>query len=137
MTNNPYWPVIKVVAGLLLACVLLGAVYLSGYQRAQSAAALDMAKVVSDNRQAALAAEQAYTAKLEQAAAERLKWYDFAQEQSAKLAAANRRIDAQADRLQKEIADVVKQDKSRAGGCVDGLGTDGLQLYRHALGYPG
>ena len=82
----------------------------------------------------ALAAEQAYSAKLAEVSAEKQKWHDFAQQQSAKLAETSRQLDTQTTRIKQEIANAVKNDQS-GGRCYSGLGAGSLQLYKQALGY--
>lgn len=118
-------------AALLLCAVWLGG-FKTAYQRQQ--AVIESIKAEADKGR--LKAEQAYAAELEKALAEQKKWQDFAQDQSAKLASANRELDRRAAAIEKEIHYVIEKDKSAHGGrCVDGLGDDGLRLYRRALGY--
>lgn len=111
------------------------ALYLAGYgdgsRTAQRAADKEKAEIIGIYQGAALMAEQQYAQKLVEAAAEKQKWFDFAQRQSEQLAEASRLIDSQAERLQEQIPDVVKQD----GNHFNGLGADSLRHYKRSLGY--
>ena len=72
---------------------------------------------------------------LQNAQADKQKWYDFAQRQSSQLAQATQTLDAQAALLQKDIPHAIAQDAASGGHCHSGLGADSLRLYRRALGY--
>lgn len=127
---------IKYGAAALTVAALLGGVWYGGFQTAfeKQQAVIEQIKAEADKGR--LKAEQAYAAELEKALAEQKKWQDFAQSESAKLAQANRELDRRAADIEKEIHHVIEKDKSANGGrCVDGLGADGLRLYRRALGY--
>ena len=71
---------------------------------------------------------------LQNAQADKQKWYDFAQHQSSKLAMANQQLTAQAELLKQEISNAIKNDDSN-GVCFSGLGHDSLRIYQQAL-YP-
>ena len=112
----------------------LASVYGAGYTHARRLYRAEITQLQQRHTEQALAAEQAYSAKLAEISAERQKWYDFAQGQSAKLAETSRQLDTQTTRIKQEIANAVKNDQS-SGRCYSGLGAGGLQLYKQALGY--
>lgn len=120
---------------LWLALVVGLGAYRAGYRQADTAARLAAATQQAAWQAQRLAAEEAYAAKLAEAAAEKQRWYDFAQVQSSKLAETTRRLDAQAAQIKKEIADAVHGDAQNGGDCRPGLGPDSLHLYQRALGY--
>lgn len=118
-----------------IALALGAVVYGAGYRSAETKYRAEKAQLVADYQTAALQAEQAYAAKLAEAAAEKQKWFDFAQTQSQQLAEAARQLDARQGYLKQEIPHAVKRDAASGDACRPGLGADGLQLYRQALGY--
>lgn len=122
-----------VSAGLLVAAVL--ALYfagrIDGYRTAQAEAEQDKQEIIGIYQGAALAAEQQYSEKLAEAAAEKQKWFDFAQAQSVKLAAANRALDVKTAQLQEQISHAIKKD----GDAFSGIGPDSLREYNRAFGY--
>ena len=71
---------------------------------------------------------------LQNAQANKQKWYDFAQLQSSNLAQANQQLTAQSELLKQEISNAIKNDDSN-GVCFSGLGNDSLRIYQQAL-YP-
>ena len=71
---------------------------------------------------------------LQNAQADKQKWYDFAQHQSSNLALANQQLTAQAELLKQEITNAIQNDNSN-GVCFSGLGNDSLHIYQKALGY--
>ena len=113
----------KKLLPLLLALAVAATCYRAGYLNRDGKAKTEMAAVAAAHQQAQLEAERAYSAKLAEVAAERQK-----------LAEANRRLDSQTTYIKQEIPHAIARDNS-AGGCHSGLGTDGLRLYRQALGY--
>lgn len=120
----------------ILALLALAAMsYRAGYLNRDAKAVAAAAKVEAEYKEAQLKAEQAYNARLAAVAAEKQRWFDYAQEQTAKLADANRRLDSQTVRIKQEIPHAIARDQS-TGSCRSGLGSDGLRLYRQALGYP-
>lgn len=129
---NPVWRTAAAV-GLLLAAV--AAVYALGYRHAAHTAAAQRTELQAQWQAQALAAEREYSAALAQAAAEKQRWYDYAQHQSVQLADAVRQLDARPRQLKQEIPHALKRDQNH-DACRPGLGSDGLRLYRHALGYP-
>lgn len=132
MMSNKW--LVQLGGGLVAAVLLVGGGYYKGYSTAKHRYQAQVVVLQQRHSAEALAAEQAYTAKLAEAAAEKQKWYDFAQNQSAKLADALRKLDTRQGRLQQEIPNAIEQDKHN-GGCTAGLGAHSLQLYRQALGY--
>lgn len=120
---------------LIAAVVLIGAVlalYFSGYRAAARKAEAEKAALIAAYNHSAQTAAARYAAELETALAEQKKWQDFAQGESAKLAAAMQQIDRQQAQLEKEIHETVQKDGSR----FTGIGADSLRLYNRALGYP-
>ena len=91
----------------------LASVYGAGYTHARRIYRGEIAQLQQRHTEQALAAEQAY---------------------SAKLAETSRQLDTQTTRIKQEIANAVKNDQS-SGRCYSGLGAGGLQLYKQALGY--
>ncbi|WP_165006206.1 hypothetical protein [Neisseria yangbaofengii] len=128
--------VLYAVLAAVLAAALLGGVWYGGFQTAFNRQQTVIEQIKAAAAESRLQAEQTYSAELEKALAEQKKWQDFAQNQSAQLAQANRELDRRAAAIEKEIHHVIEKDKSANGGrCIDGLGADGLRLYRQALGY--
>lgn len=131
-------PINPVARSALSAVLLIGAVlavYYSGYGYAKRQAALEQAALVARYQTEALKAEQAYSAQLAEAAAEKQRWFDYSQRQSRQLAEAARQLDARQGYLKQEIPHALKRDEAGDGACRPGLGADGLRLYRQALGY--
>ena len=124
----------KKLLPLLLALAVAATCYRAGYLNRDGKAKAEMAAVAAAHQQAQLEAERAYSAKLAEVSAEKQKWHDFAQQQSAKLAETTRQLDTQTTRIKQEIANAVKNDQS-SGRCYSGLGAGSLQLYKQALGY--
>ena len=98
----------------------LASVYGAGYTHARRIYRGEIAQLQQRHTEQALAAEQAYSAKLAEISAEKQKWHDFAQQQSAKLAETSRQLDTQTTRIKQEIANAVKNDQS-GGRCYSGL----------------
>ena len=132
----PINPLTRTILSALLFAVSVLAVYfagrIDGHRTAMQAAEKEKAEIIGTYQAAALSAEIKYSEKLAEAAAEKQKWFDFAQDQSAKLAAANRQLDIQTAKLQEQIPNAVKND----GNGFTGIGADSLHLYNRALGYP-
>ncbi|WP_156496306.1 hypothetical protein [Eikenella sp. NML03-A-027] len=124
----------KKLLPLLLALAVAATCYRAGYLNRDGKAKTEMAAVAAAHQQAQLEAERAYSAKLAEVSAEKQKWHDFSQQQSAKLAETTRQLDTQTTRIKQEIANAVKNDQS-SGRCYSGLGAGSLQLYKQALGY--
>ena len=119
----------------ILALLALAAMsYRAGYQNRDTKAVAEAAKVEAEHKEAQLKAEQAYSAQVAAVAAEKQRWFDYAQEQAVNLADANRRLARQTVLIKQEIPHAIRDNN--AGGCHSGLGADGLRLYRQALGYP-
>lgn len=116
----------------------IGAVLLStygaGYTYARRLYRAEIAAMRQRHTEQSLAAEQAYSAKLAEVAAEKQRWFDFAQEQSAKLADATRLLNTRTTQIKQEIPHAIARDQN-SGHCPAGLGADSLRLYRRALGY--
>lgn len=119
-----------VMVAAAVTCLCLVA-YIDGAKQAEKKADAEKKELIQSYQAAALVAEQQYSKKLAEAAAEQKKWFDFAQEQSSQLAAANRQIDTQAEAMKKGIPYVIQKD----GAAFNGLGADSLQHYNRSLGY--
>lgn len=132
----PINPIARTILSALLFVVSVLAIYfagrLDGHRTATEAAEKEKAEIIGTYQAAALSAEIKYSEKLAEAAAEKQKWFDFAQDQSAKLAAANRQLDIQTAKLQEQIPNAVQND----GNGFTGIGADSLHLYNRAFGYP-
>ena len=76
----------------------LASVYGAGYTHARRIYRGEIAQMQQRHTEQALAAEQAYSAKLAEVSAEKQKWHDFAQQQSVKLAETSRQLDTQTTR---------------------------------------
>lgn len=122
-------------ACMLTVATSLGSSYLFGYRKAAAQGKTELAALQAKYTAAALAAEREYTAALQQAAAEKQRWQDFAAEQSSKLAAANKKLDVQTALLNKEINHAVQQDNHKHTDGFNGIGPDSVQIYNRAIGY--
>lgn len=131
----PINPLARTIVCAVLFAAAVMALYAAGYRAgsktAARAAAAEKAEIIGICQNAALAAEQQYTEKLAEVAAEKQKWFDFAQNQSAKLAAANRELDARAAAIKEQIPHAVEKD----GSGFTGIGADSLRQYGRAFGY--
>lgn len=134
MTKDLAAAALKLLYPAALMVVIAGLAYQAGFQTASKKAAAEKAQIIATYQAAALSAEQQYSEKLAEAAAEKQKWFDFARVQSTKLAAATRALDAEQSRLKQEIPDAIAKDESN-GVCFSGLGADSLRLYNRAHGY--
>lgn len=126
---------LKTVLPLLLAAALAAVGYRAGWQKRDAAARIEAAKVRQAHDAERLKAEQAYSAKLAEAAAEKQRWFDYAQAQSARLAATERSLEQKQHAIRQEIPHAIRKDDTNSGRCFGGLGADSLRLYRQALGY--
>lgn len=127
---------LKLLYPLAIMVIVAALAYRSGFQTASKQAETKQAQITATYQAAALSAEQQYSTALGEAVAEKQKWFDLAQAQSAKLAKAMQAVDAEQGRLKQEIPDAIKRDEQNAGTCHSGLGADSLRLYNRALGYP-
>ena len=125
---------LKTVLPLLLAAALAAVGYRAGYLKRDAAAKLEAARIQQVHDAARLKAEQEYSAALAAAAAEKQRWFDYAQAQSARLAATERGLEQKQHAIRQEIPHAIRKDNAD-GRCFGGLGTDSLRLYRQALGY--
>ena len=128
-----YWP--QALAAALLADLLWYAHH-KGFQTAFNQQQAVIEQIKAEQQAAALAAEQAYAAKL----AEVQKLLQAQQEKTqavgVALAEAQSRARAQTAQNKKGIEDAIKQDKVAAGSnCIDGLGANSLRQYTRAIGY--
>lgn len=132
----PINPLTRTIISAVLFIAAVLAIYfagrLDGCRTSMKAAEKEKAEIIGTYQAAALSAEIRYSEKLAEAAAEKQKWFDFAQDQSAKLAAANRQLDIQTAKLQEQIPNAVQND----GNSFTGIGADSLRIYNRAFGYP-
>ena len=128
------WVWAKRLLPLLLVLAVAATAYRAGYLKRDAAAAAEMAATQAEWHRQQLQAEMAHRAALAAAAAEKQRWFDFAQAQSQKLAQTSARLDAQAAQYKREIAHAIQSDAA-SGACFSGLGADSLRLYSRALGY--
>ena len=77
---------LKLLYPIALMAAVAAMAYQNGFQTASKKAAAEKAGIIATYQAAALSAEQQYSAALAEAAADKQKWFDFAQAQSAKLA---------------------------------------------------
>ena len=125
---------LKTTLPLLLAAALAAYSYRAGYLKRDAAAKLESAQTQQAHDAARLKAEQEYSAKLAAAAAEKQRWFDYAQAQSARLAATERSLKQKQHAIRQEIPHAIRKDNAD-GRCFGGLGADSLRLYRQAFGY--
>ncbi len=125
---------LKTVLPLLLAAALAAYSYRAGYLKRDAAAKLESAQTQQAHDAARLKAEQEYSAKLA-AAAEKQRWFDYAQAQSARLAATELSLEQKQHAIRQEIPHAIRKDDTDSGRCFGGLGADSLRLYRQAFGY--
>ena len=127
-----YWP--QALLAVLLAAAMWYAHH-RGFQTAFGRQQAVIAQIKAEQQAQALAAEQAYTAKL----AEVQKLAQARQAQTDALAKSlaeqQRQSRLQVERNKKGIENAIKQDQAAAGGCIGGIGGHSLHQYRQALGY--
>ena len=131
LANN--WQPIAIIA---LVGTGLAVSHHQGYKSAfaQQQAVID--KMEKDKAQALLLSAQNYARELEQARAEAKQSEAKAHAVGVKLAQKQAEVSRLKTENKKEISHALTQDRQKAGGgCIDGFGHHGLQLYNRALGY--
>ncbi|WP_118819735.1 hypothetical protein [Neisseria lactamica] len=131
LVNN--WQPIAIIA---LVGTGLAVSHHQGYKSAfaQQQAVID--KMEKDKAQALLLSAQNYARELELARAEAKKYEVKAHAVGMALAKKQAEVSRLKTENKKEIENVLTQDRKNAGGgCIDGFGSHGLQLYNRALGY--
>ena len=118
--------------GLVLACALSA---WAGYAVAQSAchaATLLLKHQYTDEQ---LKAQQAYSAALADALAQKQAALQWAQQQGEQLAATRAQLEQRQHELNKEISHATHQD-NQGTTVYNGIGNHSLHLYNRAFGYP-
>ena len=126
-----------VLSGLAAILVLfLAASYQQGYKTAYQKQQAVIDKMEKDKAEALRLSAQNYARKLEQARAEAKQSEAKAHAVGMALAKKQAEVSRLKTENKKEIENVLTQDRKNAsGGCIDGFGHHGLQLYKRALGY--
>ena len=126
-----------VLSGLAAILVLfLAASYQQGYKTAYQKQQAVIDKMVREKDQALRLSAQNYARELEQAREEAKQSEAKAHAVGVKLAQKQAEVSRLKTQNKKEISHVLTQDRQKAGGgCIDGFGHHGLQLYNRALGY--
>lgn len=117
--------------GLMLACALSA---WAGYAVAQSACHAATLLLKNQYTDEQLKAQQAYSAALADALAQKQAALQWAQQQGEQLAATRAQLDQQQHELNKEIPHATHQDNQGAT-VYNGIGERSLQLYNRAFGY--
>lgn len=131
LANN--WQPIAIIA---LVGTGLAVSHHQGYKSAFAKQQAVIDKMEKDKAQALLLSAQNYARELEQARAEAKKYEVKAHAVGMALAKKQAEVSRLKTENKKEIENVLTQDRKNAsGGCIDGFGSHGLQLYNRALGY--
>ncbi|CWN90694.1 TPA: hypothetical protein WI034_001205 [Neisseria meningitidis] len=131
LANN--WQPIAIIA---LVGTGLAVSHHQGYKSAFAKQQAVIDKMERDKAQALLLSAQNYARELEQARAEAKKYEVKAHAVGMALAKKQAEVSRLKTENKKEIENVLTQDRKNAsGGCIDGFGSHGLQLYNRALGY--
>ena len=131
LANN--WQPIAIIA---LVGTGLAVSHHQGYKSAFAKQQAVIEKMERDKAQALLLSAQNYARELEQARAEAKKYEVKAHAVGMALAKKQAEVSRLKMENKKEIENVLTQDRKNAsGGCIDGFGHHGLQLYNRALGY--
>ncbi len=131
LANN--WQPIAIIA---LVGAGLAVSHHQGYKSAFAKQQAVIEKMKRDKAQALLLSAQNYARELEQARAEAKKYEVKAHAVGMALAKKQAEVSRLKTENKKEIENVLTQDRKNAGGgCIDGFGSHGLQLYKRALGY--
>ena len=126
-----------VLSGLAAILVLfLVASYKQGYKTAYQKQQAVIDKMEKDKAEALRLSAQNYARELEQAREEAKQSEAKAHAVGVKLAQKQAEVSRLKTENKKEIENALTQDRQKAGGgCIDGFGHHGLQLYNRALGY--
>ena len=131
LANN--WQPIAIIA---LVGTGLAVSHHQGYKSAFAKQQAVIDKMEKDKAQALLLSAQNYARELEQARAEAKKYEVKAHAVGMALAKKQAEVSRLKTENKKEIENALTQDRQKAGGgCIDGLGSHGLQLYKRSLGY--
>ena len=126
-----------VLSGLAaILALILTASYQQGYKTAYNKQQAVIDKMEKDKAEALRLSAQNYARELEQAREEAKQSEAKAHAVGVKLAQKQAEVSHLKTENKKEIENVLTQDRKNAsGGCIDGFGHHGLQLYKRALGY--
>lgn len=127
---------LQAIAIIALAGTLLAVSHHQGYKSAFAKQQAVIDKMEHDKAQALLLSARNYARELEQAREEAKQSEAKAHAVGVKLAQKQAEVSRLKTENKKEIENVLTQDRKNAGGgCIDGFGSHGLQLYNRALGY--
>lgn len=126
-----------VLSGLAAILVLFWAAsYQQGYKTAYQKQQAVIDKMEKDKAEALRLSAQNYARELEQARADAKQSEAKAHAVGVALAQKQAEVSRLKTENKKEISHALTQDRQKAGGgCIDGFGHHGLQLYNRALGY--
>lgn len=126
-----------VLSGLAaILALILTASYQQGYKTAYNKQQAVIDKMEKDKAEALRLSAQNYARELEQAREEAKQSEAKAHAVGMALAKKQAEVSRLKTENKKEIENVLTQDRKNAsGGCIDGFGHHGLQLYKRALGY--
>jgi len=126
-----------VLSGLAaILALILTASYQQGYKTAYNKQQAVIDKMEKDKAEALRLSAQNYARELEQAREEAKQSEAKAHAVGVALAQKQAEVSRLKTENKKEIENVLTQDRKNAsGGCIDGFGHHGLQLYNRALGY--
>ena len=126
-----------VLSGLAaILALILTASYQQGYKTAYNKQQAVIDKMEKDKAEALRLSAQNYARELEQAREEAKQSEAKAYAVGVALAQKQAEVSRLKTENKKEIENVLTQDRKNAsGGCIDGFGHHGLQLYKRALGY--
>ena len=131
LTNKWVLSGLAAILGLILV-----ASYKQGYKTAYQAQQAVIDKMEKDKSEALRLSAQNYARELEQARAAAKESEAKAHAVGVALAQKQAEVSRLKTENKKEIENALTQDRQKAGGgCIDGLGSNGLQLYNRALGY--
>lgn len=131
LANN--WQPIVIIA---LVGTGLAVSHHQGYKSAFAKQQAVIDKMEKDKADALRLSAQNYARELEQARADAKQSEAKAHSVGVALAKKQAEVSRLKTENKKEISHVLTQDRQKAGGgCIDGFGHHGLQLYNRALGY--
>ena len=131
LTNKWVLSGLAAILGLILV-----ASYKQGYKTAYQAQQAVIDKIEKDKSEALRLSAQNYARELEQARAAAKESEAKAHAVGVALAQKQAEVSRLKTENKKEIENVLTQDRKNAsGGCIDGFGHHGLQLYKRSLGY--
>ena len=126
-----------VLSGLAaILALILAASYQQGYKTAYQKQQTVIDKMEKDKSEALRLSAQNYARELEQAREAAKQSEAKAHAVGVKLAQKQAEVSRLKTENKKEIENALTQDRQKAGGgCIDGFGHHGLQLYNRAIGY--